>query len=62
MYSVNEFFEGKWLGYWAVETEEEAREIIASLKVARRTKTFNIEHPDGYVVDVWKPVKDEKKN
>lgn len=54
MFTVNEFLNGKWIGYWAVETEEEARQIVETLKVGRRTKTYNIEHPDGYVLDVFK--------
>jgi len=54
MYTVNEFLNGKWIGYWTAATEEEAREIVDSLKVSRRTKGYNIENSDGSVVDVFK--------
>lgn len=54
MLSVNEFQSGKWIGQWLVKTIEDARTIIESIKVTRIGKTYNIEHPDGYVIEVHK--------
>jgi hypothetical protein len=55
MFTVNEFEKGRWLGQWVCNSEEEARKIIGALIIGRKTKTYNIEHQDGYVIAVWKP-------
>lgn len=54
MYTVNEFLNGKWVGYWIAESESEARKIVDSLKIGRKTKSYNIENQDGTVVDIFK--------
>ena len=54
MFSVNEFKNNKWTGQWLVETLEEAKTTIDAIKITRVGNTYNIEHPDGYVIDVYK--------
>jgi len=54
MFTVNEFLNGKWIGYWATKTATEAQEIVSSLKVSRKTKSYNIESPEGTVLEVFK--------
>lgn len=57
MFIVNEFLNGVWKGYWSCASEQEARDIIDTLKIGRLYYTYNIEHPNGYVIDVFKPLK-----
>lgn len=53
-FTVNEFKNNKWVGSWApVATIEEAREIIAAMKITLANgSVFNIESQSGTVLEV----------